>query len=105
MMKMPIFLTLLALGFEATVQADGDDACHVEVTGVDVVTQSTTIARVKFAVETQAKTSKKASESNTRKADRVISALKNAGIDVTDLQTQGYSSHPATRIVEKMSVT
>ena len=69
------------------------------------VTQSTTIARVKFAVETQAKTSKKASESNTRKADRVISALKNAGIDVTDLQTQGYSSHPATGIVEKMSVT
>ena len=27
-MKMLIFLTLLALGFEATVQADGDDAGH-----------------------------------------------------------------------------
>lgn len=58
------------------------------------------VARINAGVVTQAKTATEAISQNARQMDRVIAALKRAGIPERDIQTSSINLNPEYRYVE-----
>jgi uncharacterized protein YggE len=66
----------------------------LNVTGEGKVTAAPDIAYVNLGVTTEHKDAAAALSSNTSAMDKVISAIKAAGVAADDLQTTGYSIYP-----------
>src|SRR3546814_18051987 len=61
------------------------------------------IARINAGVVTQARTATEAIAQNAQRMERVIAALKRAGIAERDIQTSSISLHPEYRYVENQA--
>ena len=66
----------------------------IEVSGDASISVPTDQARVAFAMETRAETAAEAASANATAMDRVLSALRAAGLPGLDLETFGYSLQP-----------
>ncbi len=71
----------------------------LQVQGEGVVEVAPDRARISFAVETEAETAREAGEANARVMDRVVTALRESGIEGIRIETSGYMLQPRYRFV------
>jgi uncharacterized protein YggE len=83
-----------ALALASSAHAQDADAPQITVTGEATVSVAPDLAMVDAGVSTEAKTAREASEANNAAMGKVLLALKGAGIDEKDLQTQRLSLQP-----------
>jgi len=76
-----------------TVQASPDSA-SITVSGTGSVDVPPDRARVTFAMETRASTASDAAQQNADAMDRVLRALRGAGLEGLELATSGYALRP-----------
>lgn len=69
----------------------------VEVSAVGRVDATTDRAVVRFAVETEATDAAEASQENARRMDAVLQAVRELGVEGTELETSGYQLSPIYR--------
>lgn len=86
--------TAEALGARVLQEAE---PAFVEVSAVGRVDVETDRAIVRFAVETEADNAAEASRENARIMDAVLQAVRELGIEGTDLETSGYQLSPIYR--------
>ena len=89
-------LALLALLAAGTASAWGAAQRSITVSGTGIVTSVPNQAAFTFGVATNGKTAQEALSANASRMNRVISALKAAGIRATNLQTAEISLNPNT---------
>ncbi len=80
-----------------TVRTAGGDEIQIHtinVAGTGTVTASPDKAVVYLGVQTQLIDATAAQQENAEKMDRIIAALKDAGITEDDMETSGYSMYP-----------
>ncbi|NOR60193.1 MAG: DUF541 domain-containing protein [Methanosarcinales archaeon] len=80
-----------------TVSTAGGDEIQINtinVAGTGTVTVSPDKAVVYLGVQTQSADATAAQQENAEKMDRIIAALKDAGIPEDDMETSGYSMYP-----------
>lgn len=80
-----------------TVSTAGGDEIQINtinVGGTGTVTVSPDKAVVYLGVQTQSADATAAQQENAEKMDRIIAALKDAGIPEDDMETSGYSMYP-----------
>lgn len=90
-------LTLIsqpALPVAAQTTATTADLATVEVSGQGQVQAEPDMAVVRLGVQTQADTAEAALEANNEQMTAVISATMEAGIDESDITTEGFSLQP-----------
>lgn len=66
----------------------------IRVSGTGEVQVKPDMATIQFAVETTGTTAQEAAEANADTMDRVIRALRGAGVANDDIRTSGYSLYP-----------
>ncbi len=66
----------------------------IRVSGTGEVQVKPDMATIQFAVETTGTTAQEAAEANADAMDRVIQALRGAGVANDDIRTSGYSLYP-----------
>jgi uncharacterized protein len=92
-------LTLAALSGvgqpEAAVSAPGDSTRSITVSGMGTADGEPNRADFTFGVVTQGRTARGALAANAAEARRVIAALRSAGVQERDIQTQQVSISPA----------
>jgi len=91
-----LFLILFAL-IALNVHADdplSQQGTRLTVTAEAEASQAPDIARLSTGVMTQANDANTAHRNNAREMDKVLAALKSAGIAERDIQTSGISLHP-----------
>ncbi len=96
-MRLKCTLTLLALAASAVAAASPAGAAAprtITVQGAGVVTTVPDEAQFSFGVSTTASTAKAALTANAARMNRLIAALKQAGIDAADIQTAQISLSP-----------
>ena len=87
----------LAASFVAVMPAGAQEAgrqSNIVVTGEGEATLSPDMALIQLAVVREAETARAAMDSNNEAMTAVIAALKEAGIEARDLQTNGLSIEP-----------
>jgi uncharacterized protein YggE len=67
----------------------------ITVTGVGTVTSVPNEAEFSIGVQTKGTTAREALAGNSEKMDRVLAALKSAGVDKSDIKTQDVSVSPS----------
>jgi len=80
-----------------TVSTAGGDEIQINtinIAGTGTVTVSPDKAVVYLGVQTQSADATTAQQENAEKMDRIIAALKDAGIAEDDMETSGYSMYP-----------
>jgi uncharacterized protein YggE len=70
------------------------EAAFIEVSGTAAVSVPTDRAQVSFAMETRGESAAQASSTNAAAMDRVLTALRRAGLPGLELTTFGYSLQP-----------
>lgn len=73
---------------------DSSSALGITVTGTGTVKAAPDLAEFSFGVETQGDTGNAALEKNSEAVQKVIAALKGAGVAAADIQTQQVSVYP-----------
>lgn len=105
MIRTATLAALLALSLPAGAAAQGMPMHALSGTRLDVVatgevTRVPDIARINAGVATQAQTASAAIAQNAQQMNRVIAALKKAGIAERDIQTSSVSLYPDYRYAE-----
>ena len=75
-------------------QSTGDSVRTISVTGSGKVTLSPDIAYLNIGVHTEGKEATESVASNTNQTQKLVEALKKAGIDAKDIQTINFSIYP-----------
>src|SRR3546814_16891397 len=70
---------------------------RLDIVATGEVSRVPDIARINAGVVTQARTATEAIAQNAQRMERVIAALKRAGIAERDIQTRSISLHPDSR--------
>ena len=70
------------------------DKDTVTVSGTGSVSTVPDKAEITFGIETEADTAKQAQDQNTEQADKVISKLKELGVEEKSIKTSGYNMYP-----------
>src|SRR3546814_162396 len=76
---------------------------RLDIVATGEVSRVPDIARINAGVVTQARTATEAIAQNAQRMERVIAALKRAGIAERDIQTSSISLHPEYRYVENQA--
>lgn len=82
---------------DVTVSAPGDNATGITVSGEGEVTGTPDVLTVSLGVSVERDTVDAAVSEAAAAADRLIGALKGAGVDESDIQTENYSIQPEFR--------
>ncbi len=98
---LPVLLILLVVGsvfasaqlFGPSSSSDNEQPRTVTVSGVYTAQVAPDQAQFSVSVETQESTAKESIAANKQIAAKVIAALKSAGVDAKDIQTQGYYTY------------
>jgi uncharacterized protein YggE len=91
-MRLATLLAVLALASPALAQEV--DPPRITVTGEAVVSVPPDLALIESGISTEAKSAREASDTNNAAMGKLLLALKGAGIDEKDLQTQRLSLQP-----------
>ncbi|OEF96693.1 SIMPL domain-containing protein [Desulfuribacillus alkaliarsenatis] len=79
---------------EIDVPGDKTDLPVINVTGVGEISVKPDAAQISLGVRTESATAKEAQTENARITNQLIAALKAAGIEENNMQTQNFSVHP-----------
>ncbi len=88
------FVQSSSTGTVSTAGGDEIQIHTINVAGTGTVTASPDKAVVYLGVQTQSIDATAAQQENAEKMDRIIAALKDAGITEDDMETSGYSMYP-----------
>jgi uncharacterized protein YggE len=88
------FVQSSSTGTVSTAGGDEIQIHTINVVGTGTVTASPDKAVVYLGVQTQLIDATAAQQENAEKMDRIIAALKDAGITEDDMETSGYSMYP-----------
>ncbi len=69
----------------------------LNVSGTGTITLTPDIAYINIGVHTESPTASEAVTSNNMQTQQVVTALKNAGVDVKDIRTSNFSIYPNTQ--------
>ena len=88
------FVQSSSTGTMSTASGDEIQINTINIEGTGTVTVSPDKAVVYLGVQTESDDAIVAQQENAEKMDRIIAALKDAGISEDDLETSGYSMYP-----------
>ena len=88
-----VLVTVLSLNIPTTSAADSQYERLVSVTGNSELEVTPNLAILSVAVQTENKSASLAASKNATDMNKVIAALKKAGVDEDTISTQGYSLH------------
>lgn len=99
MVRAMIAATVLATGVAPMMAfgqtgMDGENQRTIRVSGMGQATAVPDLATVEFAVETTGATAQEAGQTNADAMQRVIAALRAAGVGEADIRTSGYGIYP-----------
>ncbi len=95
---LPLFLVVLVLAFSACAPASGETALRtLGVNGTGTVSVPPDIAYIYVGVHTEAEQAADAVSQNSAQTQKVIDALKAAGVEEKDIRTSNFSIYPMQR--------
>lgn len=92
--KLYLVALLVMLALSACVPADNTNLRTLSVNGIGQVSVAPDIAYIYIGVHTEEASASDAVEANNKVANRVIQALKDAGVDAKDIRTDYFSIWP-----------
>lgn len=96
-------LAMPASGIAQKVQLEAISGTRLDIVATGEVNRVPDVARISAGVVTQAKTASAAIAQNAQQMNRVIAALKRAGIAERDIQTSTISLNPEYRYVQNQA--